>query len=681
MKTASPQRFRKLGVVGSGTMGSGIAQKMASEGFTVVMLDLDDARVEAGMERIRRTLDEGVQRKVFAPEQAQAILNRIEGTTDWSHLGDADLVVEAVFEDREVKRQVFERLDAICRPDAILATNTSSLSVSALAAATRRPERILGLHFFYHPAKNRLVEVVPGERTSPAVRAAAWALQEQLGKTPIASADRPGFVVNRFFVPWLNEAVRLLQERVADIPTIEAAARQTFGVGMGPFELMNLTGVPIALHAAATLGRELGPFYAPAARLGQQVETGEPWPLEGAADQERFDTVAARLLAVVFYVACALVEEGVGTLEDTDIGARVGLRWPKGPFELMNAHGLARARELVESLASRWNLELPGLLREQARRDRPFTFRYVRTRVEEGIATLTLARPDAMNALNATVVAQLHEALREALEDSRVQGVVLAGTGKAFVAGADIRFFLEKIEQRDFEAIVAFTRAGHELLGTLAGSAKPVVARVHGLALGGGLELALACHAIAATPRAALAFPETGLGIYPGLGGTQRTPRRIGVGLAKWLIFTGAMLGGEEAAAIGLVDATVPHEELDATIRAWIREGLPARRAVQLSERHRKLEAFFARHRVEDLLQGRADTGGDADLERALRQVKQKAPRALELAERLIEAAATVDLEAGLAQELASLVEIFSTRDAYEGLRSVGRGRPVFEGR
>ena len=271
------QGFGTLAVIGAGNMGSGIAQKMATEGFQVILVDVDDEKVARGLGIIRDTLAEGVERRIFKAEQAEAIQGRIRGTADWSELAGTDLVVEAVFEDLAVKKAVFEKLDRHCGPETILATNTSSLSVTDLAETTAHPQRVVGLHYFYHPAKNRLVEVIPGRRTDPDVLRRCWALQEQAGKTPIASTDAAGFVVNRFFVPWLNEAVRLLDEQVADLPTIEACCKKVFGAGMGPFELMNVTGIPIALHAATTLGQAFGPLYAPAdgaaraGRLGQAV--------------------------------------------------------------------------------------------------------------------------------------------------------------------------------------------------------------------------------------------------------------------------------------------------------------------------------------------------------------------------------------------------------------------------
>ena len=677
---SSTRPVRTLAVIGAGNMGSGIAQKAATEGFPVILVDLDDAKVARGLSIIDKTLTDGVERKIFRADDAKAIRERITGTADWSKLAGADLVVEAVFEDFDVKKQVLEKLESVCRPDAIVATNTSSFLVTDLAKGMAHPERMIGLHYFYHPAKNRLVEVIPGQETSPEVTAAAWTVQEMMGKTPIASVDASGFIVNRFFVPWLNEAVRLLEEGTADIPTIEAAAKTTFGAGMGPFELMNVTGVPIAMHAANTLGKAFGPFYAPAELVTKQVASGKAWDLSGEADESKFDAVAARLLAVTFLVATSLVDEGVGTIEDTDIGARVGLRWPRGPFEMINRFGIKAAGDLVGQFGGGWDIPVPGDLSLQWRSNQPFTFNLVKSETKDGVATLTVNRPDAMNALNETVVAQLHAAFKKAAADPKVNGIVIAGAGKAFIAGADIRFFVRNIESGDLQRIVSFTKAGHALLNDIDHCVKPVVARLHGLALGGGLELAQACDVLIATPRASFAFPETGIGIYPGLGGTQRPARRIGVGLTRWLVFTGQTLSPEEALAIGFIDKVVPHEELDAACRAAIAEGIKPAARPALGARHKALEAFFAGNDAETLRQGKADVKGDEALAKAMKRVGFKAPIALRLAGKLIESGSTLPLDEGLGMELAHLEEIFSTKDAYEGLSTLGKKAPVFEG-
>jgi len=679
MSTHQDRPFRTLAVIGAGNMGSGIAQKMATEGFDVVLVDLDEDKVRRGLDGIAATLAQGVERRIFRPEQAEGIRARIRGTSNWTDLADVDLVVEAVFEDREVKRGVFARLEEVCRPDAVLGTNTSSFSVTELADGAKRPDRIVGLHYFYHPAKNRLVEVVGGERTSEEALRRAWTLQERIGKTPIASADACGFVVNRYFVPWLNEAVRLLEEGVADIASIEAASKKAFGVGMGPFELMNVTGVPIAMHAANTLGEAFGPFYAPTRALVDQVAAGVPWDLSGEADPARAEAVADRMLGGVFYVAAQLVDEGVASIEDTDIGARVGLRWPKGPFEMINRAGIERARALVRPVLERWGLDEPVTL---ARSTGPFRFRLVRSDVRDGIATLTIQRPDAMNALNEDVVGQLAEAFEAAAADPAVRGIVIAGAGKGFIAGADIRFFVRNIEAGAIDRIVAFTERGHALLDAIDRCPKPVVARMHGLALGGGLELALACDRIVASDKAVMAFPETGIGIYPGLGGTQRTTRRIGVGLTKYLVFTGQMLPAARAAAIGLVDACVPLDRLDAAVREAIEAGPVTERtpAPLAAGPWREIARRFAEADPDALREGRVEAD-DPEVAKAIGRVATKAPIALRLASRLIDDGAATTLRDGLAMELAHLQEMFSTADALAGLKSVGGRPPAYEGR
>src|SRR5262249_8979068 len=220
----------------------------------------------------------------------------------------------------------------------------------------------------------------------------------------------------------------------ADIPTIEAAGKQAFGIGMGPFELMNVTGIPIAVHTDDTLGEAHGPLHGTPDRMRRQFESGTLWDLAGEPDASKFEAVADRLVGIVFYIASALVDEGVGTIEDTDIGARVGLRWRFGPFELMNRYGLPRAATLIDRVAKQWNVPVPGVFSRQAASGKPFTFTLVRREVANGIATLTIDRPDAMNALNEAVMAQLAAAFRSAAADPKVKGIVIAGSGKAFVA-------------------------------------------------------------------------------------------------------------------------------------------------------------------------------------------------------------------------------------------------------
>jgi len=677
----SHQPFRTLGVVGAGNMGSGIAQKMATEGFDVVLLDVDDEKVARGLGTIERTLTEAVDRGIMRADRTRAIRDRIRGTARYEDLAPADLVVEAVFEDFALKQDVFRKLEAICRPDAILATNTSSYLVSEIAKATRQPGRVIGLHYFFHPAKNRLVEVVAGATSDRRLVHRAWMLQEQLGKIPIASADACGFVVNRFFVVWLMEAIRLLEEGVTNAITIDEIAKRTFGVGMGPFELMNVSGVPIALHASTTIGHAFGPLYGPTPLLRKQVESGQLWPLDGTIDAGVERVVAERMQSGVFLAAAALVEEGIGMAEETDIGARVGLRWPRGPFEMMNRMGTAKALELVSALAARWHTPVPADLASGGRTNEPYLLEMVRSRPDNGVVTITINRPDVMNAMNETVADQLAGIFRRAAADAETTGIVIAGAGRSFIAGADIRFFIRNIERHELGRTRKLTEDLQTLLLEMQNCRKPVVARVHGLALGGGVEIALACDYIVATPNASFGFPETGIGIFPGLGGTQRTTRRLGTGLTKWLLFTGQIVSADEALAIGLIDAVAPREELDAAV-AKFAAGRPAgdRHPSAPPAAYQKLAAFFDANDVEAIRTGRAATGGDEALARAAAAVATKAPIALRTAASLIDGGARVSLEEGLRMEVAQVETIFSTADALTGLLSIGKSRPEFVG-
>ncbi len=669
---------RTIGVVGAGNMGSGIAQKTATEGFDVVLVDVDEAAAKRGLERIRTLLREGVERRVFSEQAADAILARVRAGAKLEDVAAADLVVEAVFEDLEVKRDLFRRLDSICAAESVLATNTSSFTVDDVAAATRRPERVVGLHYFYHPAKNRLLEVIAGRETSAAAFERAWAFAEASGKTPIRCADAPGFVVNRYFVPWVNEAVRCLAQGVADIASIEAAAKDAFQIGLGPFELMNVTGVPIALHAATTLGQRLGPFYAPDPRLAQQVAAREPWVVAGAPDPSRFEPIRRRLLGATFFVAASLVDEGVGTMEDVDIGARVGLRWADGPFALANRVGVDAAAAMAREVVKPFGLQVPASL--ASRRGAPFPLRLVKLAVADSLAEITMNRPDALNALDDVVVEQLREAFDAADGRADVRTIVLRGAGKAFVAGADVKSFVRRMDAGRIDEIRAFTEKAAALFRRIDESAKLVICRLDGLSLGGGSELALCADVILATEKGTLGFPETGLGIYPGLGGTQRTSRRVGVGLTRWLVLTGTIVGANEAQAIGLVDEVVPLERMTERIRSIHAAGkAPPRSAPRLSGDLAALADFFATADVDALLRGEtaAVTGRVA---KEAGRVRHKAPLATRLADRLVREGANLTLSEGLARELSYLEDVFRTRDAYEGLSSLGRKRPEFVG-
>jgi enoyl-CoA hydratase/3-hydroxyacyl-CoA dehydrogenase len=676
-------QINKIGVIGAGNMGSGIAQKMAQEGLNVVMVDIKEEFVQRGLETIKGLLDEGVERNIFKPEQVEATLARITGTTDFAAVADADLVVEAVFEDKNVKTDLFQKLDQICSDKTILATNTSSFFVREFAEKTSRPDRFVGLHYFFHPAKNRLLEVIPHGGTSDDTIEKSLLVAKLHGKTSILVKDAPGFAVNRFFVPFLNEAGRMLEENMANIPTIEEAAKQAFRIGMGPFELMNVTGIPIAVHASTTLGNELGPFYATADILQAQMDKNENWNLEGEVDDSRIPEVVERFYGVCLGVAAALVDEGVATIEDTDRGAKIGLRWIMGPFEIMNKIGVDRTYAAVEAItAKNPDFKMPEILAKQKALGQPFDFKFVDLEIKDEIATITMNRPEAMNALNESVVAQLDERFTEAENNADVKAIVFQGAGKAFVAGADIKYFINKIKADQISDIFDFTRGGHELFLRIENSAKLTIALLDGLSMGGGSELALTCQAIVATPTGSMGFSETGIGIIPGLGGMLRTARMVGTDLAKYYMFTGATITAQDAHALGMVTKLVAPSEVDAAIQELVAGGKPDKyRKREIPEKFKPFAVACSQENVDRLLSGDPPQGVPEDLAaRITKFIGFKAPLALKMGNEIMDQQMGKSIEEAIDIELGRLNEIFSTADALEGLSSLGKKRPEFKG-
>ncbi len=267
------EEIRTVGVVGAGTMGSGIAQVTATAGYDVVMRDVEEQFVERGFEAIQESLGRLEDRNRL-PDSPDTIRHRITGTTDISTLSDTDLVIEAVVEDLEVKRDVFESLDEVTDDDVVLATNTSTLSITSIAAATERPGQVIGLHFMNPVPIMDGVEVVVGERTASETVDLAHGYARALDKRTWESDDKPGFVVNRILMPWINEGIRACDEGVASKEDIDQGMKLGTNVPMGPLELADHIGLDVCLRASETLHEELGDRYKPAYLLKRKVEAG-----------------------------------------------------------------------------------------------------------------------------------------------------------------------------------------------------------------------------------------------------------------------------------------------------------------------------------------------------------------------------------------------------------------------
>ena len=275
-----------VGIVGAGVMGSGIGQVVATHGYEVILHDIESQYLDAGLDTISRNLDRAVSRDQINQNDADAARERVSGTTDLADLAAADLVVETVVENLGVKQDVFADLDEITDEDVVLSTNTSTISITSIARSTDRPGQVVGIHFMNPVPVMDGVEIVDGERTAEETLSVAHDFAEALDKTTWQSDDKPGFVVNRVLIPWINEGIRLLDEGVASRNDIDRGLKLGTNVPMGPLELADYIGLDVVLDASETLHAELGDRYKPAYLLKRKVEAGDLGRKTGAGFYE-----------------------------------------------------------------------------------------------------------------------------------------------------------------------------------------------------------------------------------------------------------------------------------------------------------------------------------------------------------------------------------------------------------
>lgn len=250
--------MKKIGVLGTGTMGAGIIQVLAQNGYEVAVRARRQETIDKGIAGITKNLDKLVAKEKITAADKDAALARISSSTELDIMKDVDLIIEAAVEDMEMKKALFAELDGICKPEAILATNTSALSITEIAAATKRPEKVIGMHFFNPVPAMKLVEIVKGLTTSEDTRAVVVELANKLGKTPVDVAEAPGFVVNRILIPMINEGIGILADGVANAEGIDEAMKLGANHPMGPLALGDLIGLDVCLAIMETLYREFG---------------------------------------------------------------------------------------------------------------------------------------------------------------------------------------------------------------------------------------------------------------------------------------------------------------------------------------------------------------------------------------------------------------------------------------
>lgn len=646
----------KVAVIGAGEMGHGIAELCALRGFDVALRDTKPEFVDRGVERIRWSLGKLLERNEITKEQADEALARIQPTVDLAlAVQGADVVVEAVFEDLELKKKVFEELDAHAPPHALLASNTSGLSITAMGRMTRRPNDVVGLHFFNPVMRMALVEIVKGDDTSDDTLRRAEALVRALGKTPIVCRkDVPGFITSRTIFPYMFEAAWIHDEEGVPKEAIDSAMKFRVGFPMGPFELADQVGIDLLYTAPTKQGQPVPPpitaMYK-AGRFGKKTGAGF-YDYGGEAktpitpDQGKdFDVL--RILAPVINEAARLVEWDVASPDELDLAMRLGTAFPKGPLRLADEYGIDRV--VASMQGSRRNTPVKLLQDMAARGDlgvkagRGFysydkgakTVTYetitVTKDTESMVATLTLNRPDRLNTINPRMTDEIERALGELESEPEVRCLMITGAGeKSFSAGADVTSFGGSPKPHVARDL---SRRTSQVFSRLAEFPKPTLAAINGYCFGGGLELALACDFRIAAKRAKLGQTELNLGLIPGAGGSPRLVKLLGLARAKEIVLLGERLTADEAQRIGLVMQVIENDAF----------GVAARQ-------------FAAR-------------------------LARAAPVAYRLAKAVLNQAADSSTHAALEAESTAFGHVFGTEDVFEGIQAMIEKRdPKFKG-
>jgi enoyl-CoA hydratase / 3-hydroxyacyl-CoA dehydrogenase len=604
----------KAAVVGGGTMGGEIAQAIATSDIPVVVKDIDQKFVDAAVEKAR-SITEGklgrlVAKEKLTQEQADArlaeVMGRITGTTTYEEFADVDFVIEAVPEKMAIKQAVFRELDAATPGHAIIASNTSSLSITEMGEATLREDKVVGFHFFYPASVMPLVEVIVGEETSRETATAAYNFAQAIKKQPIVCAEVPGFVVNKILIAAMGEIWRAQEEHGLSLKAIDETIVAAKGAPMGPFFLTDLLGLDTTLHTAEHLNASYGEdFYVHEGlkrlvadgKLGAKTggegffEDGEQTiPGDAAPDAEELVALFAGRALVE---ACRLVEEGVCSVRDVDLGMMTGagLDPRKGllpPFWRADVEGLGKALEQLEQLEEkhgdrfappvtlkrlvaqgRLGLESGQGFYPYPRPDEGEQTETVKLETRDGVAVAWLANLP-MNAVSPDVIRDLGTVWERVKAAEGVGAMVIASSVPVvFSAGADIKAFTQMDPATDGAELI--DRA-HALLREFGTSRVATIAAVNSIAFGGGCELAMACDVRIAAEAAVFGQPEVKLGIIPGFGGTQRLPRLVGESKALEMNLVGDAVLSEEALDIGLVNRVVPDHELFETALMWGRK-------------------------------------------------------------------------------------------------------------
>jgi len=574
--------IRNVTIVGSGTRGIAIAETVATQGFDVKLMDISEENLKHAVEKIREGLKDSYERG-YLKENIENILKRIYTTASLAEaLNDADIAIEAVPEILDLKKRVLSDIEKYAPEHTIFVTNTSSLSVTELSGATKRPDKFIGMHFFYPPKILKLLEIIWGEKTSQETVKSVEDFAKRIDRIVVhVKKDTPAFIVNRIFVTMSNECAWALEAGEGTVEEIDSAVKYRMGLPMGLFELHDVLGggsVDVSYHVLEQISKKLGETYRQAPMFEKLFKAGHwgkksgkgfyDWsggkknevPLRAGAN---FDIL--RLVAPAVNEAAWLIEKGITTTEEIDLSVLNGLNYPSGLLRMADNMGIdvivAKLSELYQKYKEERYKPNPILRRmvkenKVGRKINEGFYKYGRGNYEfvvvekvENVSIIYLNRPWRANALNITFLAEINDALDMLAEDDKVRAVMITGVGKNFCAGADISMFASGKP----ELVVESSQAGHKVFRRIEFYPKPIIAAINGPALGGGFELTMACDLRVMSDKAFLGLPELNFGITPGWGGTQRLAYLVGVGKLKEIILLRKKIDAQKALELGLV--------------------------------------------------------------------------------------------------------------------------------
>lgn len=579
---------RKVLVVGAGTMGHGIAEVCALAGYDVTIVDVKEEILNNAINRITWSVKKLEQKGKIT--NADEVLSRIKTSTDLASAArDADYVIEAVVEKTDVKKEVFKILDENTRDDVILSTNTSTIPITDIAAATKREDKVVGLHFFNPPTLIRLVEIIRGKNTSDETVNATVEFAKSIGMDYVlVEKDVPGFLINRINIRVFVEAIRLLEEGYKP-EEVDAAVRYRAGLPMGIFEVADFSGVDTIYNVLKEVKARGFEIEIPKVleemvnegRLGMKTGRGF-YEYKGFYERVKIPQNLAyrvspvQILAPGINEAAWLIRNGIATREDIDKATVKGMGYPKGILNIADTYGLDKIVATLNIRKNQTKLDeytpdpfLEELVKEGKLGKKSgegfykwnfemVDFGPVRYEKRHDFAVITMRRPEKLNALNEEMWVGLTNAFKKAEEDDDVRAVIITGEGRAFCAGDDIAVMGSWKSLKD--GVDFFEKIAAPLLETLGTYEKPIISLVNGNAFGGGMELNMFFDIVIASEDATFAIPEGLIGAIPPVAaslGYALFGRRI----ARYAL-TGDFMDAEEAREFGLVDLVLPKDFL-----------------------------------------------------------------------------------------------------------------------